>query len=179
MRRTWPEDHRRSVLRVEEHQDRRRVDVVRGRLHLEPLQQDRHGELGLQPCQVLADAHPGAQPERDERQRVLRRPGRAAGEPCGVELRGVGAPEPGVVVDGHDRDEQLRVAGDHAPVRELHVRLGAADGGHRRRVQPEGLVYDHAQLPRGKQHCVSASTGMMEMPTAGGSKRNWVGKLRG
>ena len=162
------------------------MDVVRGRLHLEPLQQDGHGELGLKARQVLADAHPGAQPERDERQRVLRRPRRAAGEPGRVELRRVGAPEPGVVVDRHDRDEQLRVPRDQAPVGEPDVRLGAPDRRHRRRVEAERLVDDHAQL-EWKCHegnsCVSAVvTGVTEMPPRqqeGDSKRNLAGRKKG
>lgn len=82
---------------------------------------------------------------------MLRRLGRAVGEPCRVELRRVRTPVSRVVVDGHDRDEQLHVPRDHAPVRELDVDLGSADGGDRRRVQPERLVHDHAKLSHDKE----------------------------
>jgi hypothetical protein len=137
-------------LWVEEDQDRRRVNVVWRHPEVEALKQDGHSKLGFQPSQVLGYAHPSADPERDERQGVLRCSSSAVGKPRRVELRGVRAPEPGVVVDGHDRDEELHATGDHAPVRELDVRLGVADGGHRGRVQPEGLVDDHAELSKAK-----------------------------
>lgn len=141
-----PEDDRRPVLRVEEHQDRRCVEVAGRQPEVEALEDDGHGKLGLEERQVLADAHPGAEPERDERRRVRGGLRHAPGEPRRVELRGIGAPQFGVVVQGHDRDQQLRVARDQAPA-ELHVGLGAAHRRHRRRVQPERLVQDHPELP--------------------------------
>jgi hypothetical protein len=135
---------------VQQHQHRRRVHVVGRPRELEPLEQHRQRELRLEERQVLPDAHPGAEAEGDERQRMRRRPRRAAGEAARVEPRGVGAPERGVVVHRHDRDQQLGVPRD-GQAAEDDVALRAADGGHRRRVQAERLVQDHAQLQWGRE----------------------------
>ena len=43
-----PEDHGRPVLRVEEHQYRRRMEVAGRQPEVEPLEEDGHRELGLQ-----------------------------------------------------------------------------------------------------------------------------------
>jgi len=122
------------------------MEVAGRQPEVEPLEDDGHRELGLEERQVLANAHPRAQAERDERRGVRGGLRHALGEPRRVELRGVRAPQPRVVMHGHDRDQQLRVARDQAPA-ELHVGLGSAHRRHSRRVQPQRLVQDHPELP--------------------------------
>lgn len=123
---------------VEEHEDGGGVLVGGGEGEGEALEDHGDGELGLEDGEVLAHAAAGAEAEGHVGHGVLGGVGHALGEAGRVELVRVVAPQGRVVMDGQDRDQQLRAPGDVDPTpAQHHIPLRPSYYRHCWRVQPQ------------------------------------------
>jgi hypothetical protein len=139
------EHEMRPVFRLQSGHRERRVSVGLREGEREVLQDAAERHLGLDQREVLADADPWTPAEREERRRVLGRPGDAVLEPLRAELVGVLSPHVLVVVNEDDRQREqhpgrVRDAAQLDLVVRLPIEL------HDRRVQPEHLVQYHGHL---------------------------------
>ena len=134
----------------------RRVRVGRREPEREVLQDGAERHLGLDQREVLADADPRPPAEREERRRVLGRPGDAVGEPPRPELVGVLPPHALVVVDEHDGQREYH-PGRVRDAAQLDLRVRLPIQLYHRRVQPENLVqyHGHLQINRSSETTVS------------------------
>lgn len=94
------ENDRRAVLRVEQHEDRRRVAIGRGQFESETGKHDGEGEFGLKKREVLSHAGTRTEAEGDKRKRAECGARHAVGETARIELGGVASPRGLIVMNG-------------------------------------------------------------------------------
>lgn len=86
--------------------------IGKGQFETETAKHDGQGQFRLKKRQVLSHAGSRTEPEGDECERVARSGRHAVGETGRIELVGVAAPRGLIVMNGQDRDEELRPARD-------------------------------------------------------------------